>query len=70
MAQARRSVPNGTARQFSANAVDEHAVEQAINAKMILNVADIDPSPACDVPNAFLCAMIFFRQPLESPRVP
>jgi hypothetical protein len=43
MAQARLSGPNGSARQFSANAVDENAAEQAINAEMILSVVITAP---------------------------
>ncbi len=41
MTQARFSGPNGSALQFSANAVDENAAEKPINAKMILSIAII-----------------------------
>ncbi len=53
MTQVRRSGPAGIALQFSANAVDENAAEQAINAEMILSVGIIGLVSISASPNGF-----------------
>ena len=53
MTQVRRSGPTGIALQFSANAVDENAAEQAINAEMILSVGIIGLVSIFRSPNGF-----------------
>jgi hypothetical protein len=56
MTQARRSGPTGIALQFSANAVDEDAAEQAINAEMILSVVITGLVSISTTPNGYSSA--------------
>jgi hypothetical protein len=57
MAQARRSGPCGSARQFSANAGDENAADKPTNAKPILSVVITGLVSISVCPNAYPCAM-------------